>query len=72
MAVYHTSLVLHAYDRLNIMEEDKVAAKRKRKTNDQHQDVLLPLKEENRMDSTNGFSIKNSKEHVNDVKKMKI
>lgn len=40
-----------------------------RKTNDQHQDALLPLKEENRMDSTNGFSIKNSKEHVNDVKK---
>lgn len=60
------------YDKLNIMEEDKVAAKRKRKTNDQHQDVLLPLKEENRMDSTNGFSIKTSKEHVNDVKKMKI
>lgn len=54
------------------MEEDKVAAKRKRKTNDQHQDVLLPLKEENLMDSTNGFSIKTSKEHVNDVKKIKI
>lgn len=65
-----------SHERLNtcIREEDKVAAHRKRKTHDQNQDVLLllPLKEENRMDSKNGFPIKNSKEHVNDEKKMKI
>lgn len=62
-----------SHERLNtcIREEDKVAAHRKRKTHDQNQDVLLllPLKEENRMDSKNGFPIKNSKEHVNDEKK---